>query len=145
MIPVQFTCGNCGYDVPWIDAGLYHYEHRNQCPECSVSKHIMFGTPTLKPCDGLMRPVGIIHGYSEPLLTTECETCGFRWVTYHEDHWATLTPVQQTALINLAYLHTERKNHHPTIIYKPSPEYCTPPPPIPAHLLNTRTRVTRRP
>ena len=44
MIPVQFTCEHCGAAVPWMDAGLYHYEHRNHCPACMFSKHIMFGT-----------------------------------------------------------------------------------------------------
>lgn len=55
-VPVQFTCENCGYDTPWMDAGLYRYEHRNQCPSCLCSKHVLFGSPAHRPCDGLMRP-----------------------------------------------------------------------------------------
>jgi len=144
VIPVQFTCENCGADVPFIDAGLHHYDHRNQCPHCLHSKHIMFGTNQLPPCGQLMTPVMTTLTYPS-LLTQKCAGCGFRWVTYDENQWANLPPDRQTDVINAAYTETERLNGHPTIIYRPHPEYCTPPPPIPPHHLHTRTRVERRP
>jgi hypothetical protein len=141
--PVQFTCGNCGHPVPWMDAGLYHYEHRNQCPRCLYSRHIMFGTDRLLPCDGLMWPVPTTP--ADPrLLFTECG-CGFRWVTYDEDWWAALSPAIQTDVINIAYLETERQNDQPVVIYRARPEYAMPPPRIPAAQLGTRTRAVRRP
>ncbi len=144
MIPVQFTCENCGNDVPFMDAGLRRYEHRNHCPKCTVSKHIMFGTEDLEPCDGLMRPVGVVRTPA-PFVIFECEDCGYRWVNYDDDHWATLPPDQQVTLINQCYEHTERENRTPTVIYEPSREYRTEPPRIPARLLGTRKRVNWRP
>ena len=143
MIPVHFTCEHCGQPVPWMDAGLHHYEHRNHCPYCLYSKHILFGTATLPPCDRLMRPLGPTPG-NPRLFTQEC-ACGFRWVTYLEDWWATLDPETQTALSNTAYTETERENGAPTIMYTAKPLYATPPPPIPARALHTRTRVKCRP
>ena len=141
--PFQFTCGHCGQPVTFMDAGLRRYEHRNQCPYCLYSKHIMFGTETLEPCDGLMRP-GTRAAF-DPFITQQCETCGFRWVNYLDDHWATLPPDQQVALINQCYERTERENRTPTVIYLPRPEYRTEPPRIPAALLGTRKRVNWRP
>jgi hypothetical protein len=142
--PTQFTCEHCHQPVPYMDAGLYHYEHRNHCPYCLHSKHIMFGTTQLPPCDQPMSP----RGTTPPrpyLFTQECEGCGFRWVTYLEDQWATLPPARQTELINAAYTETERLNGTPTAIYAVKPLYATQPPPIPPHALHTRTRVKRRP
>lgn len=146
MIPVQFTCGNCGYDVPFMDAGLHHYEHRNHCPVCLYSKHIMFGTATQPPCDALMHPTTpasprkLIHGFIQ-----QCETCGFLWATYDEDHWAELPPDRQTALINRAGAETVRQNNQPLAIYVVEPGYATRPPQIPPQALHTRTRVKSRP
>ena len=140
MTGAQFTCENCGHPVPWMDAGLYRYEHRNHCPYCLWSKHIMFGTARLHPCDGLMKPA---ETYSS-LIITEC-ACGFRWATYDEDQWATLDPEIQTAFINIAYAATERQNGKPLAIYIVKPEYVTYPPPIPSDQLGTRKRVERRP
>jgi len=139
----QFTCGHCGRDVPWLDAGLHHYEHRNHCPWCLWSRHIMFGTPTLKPCDQLMRPVAAT---TRPRLFTQlCTGCGFRWVTYDENWWATLDPEPQTELINAAGTITVQLNVAPLIIYRAKPLYATQPPPIPPSALHTRTRVKTRP
>ncbi len=140
MIPTQFTCGHCGHQVPFMDAGLRRYEHRNHCTICLYSKHIMFGTADLEPCGGLMRPVYI----KVPYICTECETCGYRWVNYDDDHWATLPPDEQTTLINQCYIQTEQENGTPTVIYTPSREYRTEPPRIPAALLGTRKRVNWR-
>lgn len=141
--PVQFTCEHCGTDVPWLDAGLNHYEHRNQCPHCMHSKHIMFGTPRQRPCGALMPPVKPIPGIT--FYTSQCDGCGYQWVTYDEDWWATLTPDQQTAAINHAYTRTEQLNGQPVVTYTPHRKYRTEPPPIPAKLLGTRKRAERRP
>lgn len=143
MIPVQFTCGNCGYDVPFMDAGLHHYEHRDHCPVCLYSKHIMFGTATLPPCDGLMHPVDVPTVIR--LYITQCETCRFRWASYDENWWAELRPGDQTAMINLAGAETVRQNNQPLAIYVVEPGYATRPPQIPPQALHTRTRVKSRP
>lgn len=145
--PVQFTCEHCHQPVPFMDAGLHHYEHRNHCPYCLHSKHIMFGTATLKPCDALMYPITPAHTETgQPMLLVQvCEDCGFRWVTYLEDHWATLPPARQTEIINAAWTETERLNSQPTIIHRAKALYATQPPPIPTQALHARTRVKRRP
>ncbi len=139
--PVQFTCEHCHQPVPWMDAGLYHYEHRNHCPYCLWSKHILFGTDQLPPCDGLMEPADVT---TTPFLTQRC-ACGFQWATYLEDWWSLLDPETQTETSNAAWTKTERQNRVPTLIYTALPLYATQPPPIPASALNTRTRVKRRP
>ena len=90
-----------------MDAGLRRYEHRNQCPWCLRSRHIMFGPPP--PCDGLMHPVEGACADTR-LFATRCGDCGFLWITYDEDRWAALDPESQTALINAAYTETERQN-----------------------------------
>jgi RNHCP domain len=126
-----------------MDAGLYRYEHRNHCPWCLHSRHVMFGTSRLPPCDGLMRP-DTEHLDARKLLIQQCD-CGFRWAAYDEDWWAALTPGTQTGVINAAYTETERLNGAPTIIYRARPLYATRPPRIPAGLLGTRTRAVRRP
>jgi ribosomal protein S27E len=144
MTPFQFTCENCGQHVSYMDAGLYKYEHRNQCPTCGTSKHIMFGTAQLPPCDQLMRTVSITVT-KPPFIHTQCNGCGYWWVTYDEDHWSTLSPAAQTEMINAAWKHTEQKNKAPTLIYIPRAQYQTPPPPIPEKELGPRNRVVRRP
>lgn len=144
MIPVQFTCGHCAQPVPFMDAGLRRYEHRNHCPWCLWSKHIMFGTETLTPCDGLMEPAAFTTTPPR-FTTTECTSCGYRWVNYLDDYWATLPHGQQTALTGQCYELTERENRTPVVIYLPKPEYRTEPPRIPAALLGTRKRVNWRP
>lgn len=136
----QFTCGHCGRDVPWLDAGLHHYEHRNHCPWCHYSKHIMFGTAQLKPCDQLMHPTP-----TTTLFIVQHCPCGFRWVTYDENWWAALDPPTQTVIINTAGAETLRLNAAPLIIYRAKPLYATQPPPIPPSALHTRTRVKTRP
>jgi hypothetical protein len=145
--PTQFTCEHCGRDVPWMDAGLRHYEHRNHCPWCMHSKHIMFGTAQLPPCDGIMHPTTpppadrtLIHGF-----TQQCETCGFLWATYDEDLWAELPPERQTALINRAGAETIRQNNQPLTIHATAPRHATTPPPIPPAQYATRKRTGRRP
>jgi len=140
MIPAQFTCEHCGQPVPWMDAGLYHYEHRNHCPYCLYSKHILFGTAQHPPCDGLMHPTPA----GSLSITQECG-CGFRWATYLEDWWAKLDPETQTETSNTAWTETERLNETPTTIYTAKPLYATQPPPIPPQALHTRTRVKSRP
>jgi hypothetical protein len=146
--PVQFTCEHCDQPVPFMDAGLYHYEHRNHCPECLWSKHILFGTDRLPPCDQLMRPTPDISLIVNPVITLlipqECP-CGFRWVTYDENWWATLDPETQTTTSNTAWTQTQRQNDAPTTIYTAKPLYATQPPPIPPQALHTRTRVKTRP
>ena len=141
MIPVQFTCENCGQPVPFMDAGLRRYEHRNHCPYCQWSKHILFGTPRLHPCDALMKP----SPTTSLFINQDCDGCGFRWVTYDEDWWATLDPETQTEVMNAAWTETGQQNEKPLAIYIVRPEYRTPPPRIPPAFLGTRTRVKRRP
>lgn len=138
--PTQFTCEHCDQPVPFMDAGLYHYEHRNHCPGCMYSKHIMFGTAQHPPCDQLMLP----NSGTSVFTTQECP-CGFDWVTYNEDAWAFLDPATQTELINATGEKTVQLNGQPLLIYTVKPLYATQPPPIPAVALHTRTRVKCRP
>lgn len=138
--PAQFTCEHCDQPVPFMDAGLYHYEHRNHCPYCLYSKHILFGTAQLPPCDGLMEPAPTTSLH----LTQQC-ACGFQWATYLEDWWSLLDPDTQTATSDVAWTETERLNETPTIIYRALSLYATQPPPIPTQALHTRTRVKTRP
>ena len=125
-----------------MDAGLLTWEHRNHCPHCLWSRHVMFGCSFLPPCDGLMRP---IRADGDPMLIQVCEDCGFRWVTYDEDWWAQLPPEQQTAVIDAAFAETRRQNRGPVLIFTPRAEYRTPQPAIRDKSLGTRERAARRP
>lgn len=124
-----------------MDAGLYRYEPRNQCPYCLWSKHVMFGCDDRPPCDGMMRPVA----RACRLLVQECEGCGFTWVSYDEDWWAMLPPERQSQLIDLVFAETEQRNGCPVVLFTIRPEYRVARPPIPDGQLGARDRAARRP
>lgn len=138
--PLQFTCGNCGRDVPFMDAGLLTWDARNQCPHCLWSKHVMFGCPGRLPCDAMMRPVA----RSARTVVQQCEDCGFRWVSYDEDWWAAQDTGLQVKMINLAFTASGQLNGAPVTVFGIRPEYRVRIIKIPRSQLGTRTRSVRR-
>jgi RNHCP domain len=71
----EFTCANCGANVPWLHVKCDGYTIlHNVCPECLWSVHNTFGADVGRPpCGAMMRGVPI--GDKEVML--RCLGCGY--------------------------------------------------------------------
>ena len=103
---VQFTCANCGAEVPWrkppeveVLAGVETLVFRSHdaCPECEWSRHVVYGTNDQPPCGAMMEPVhmllqNVTHNAQGqfvtekvPFVVRRCLGCG----------WETTAPPQR--------------------------------------------------
>lgn len=98
---IQFTCSNCGADVPWRysddarDSAVFKRGSHDACLECEWSQHIAYGTDDLPPCGAMMEPVRRWLRQVQDIETGEltviefvvrrCQGCG----------WETEAPTQE--------------------------------------------------
>lgn len=90
--PVQFTCANCGAEVPWrgetkLKGDTLLARSNDSCPECEWSRHVAYGTDELPPCGEMLKPVEFFYRklYNNatgqvamvPFVVRRCQGCGW--------------------------------------------------------------------
>ena len=79
---IQFTCANCGFDVPWRQEPRWDNElntmfakSHDACPGCEWSRHVAYGRDDKPPCGGMMEPVKF---FGAGQVVRRCQEC--RWL-----------------------------------------------------------------
>ncbi|GGJ18024.1 RNHCP domain-containing protein [Deinococcus roseus] len=70
----NFTCQNCGFEVPALQNGSV----RNHCPRCLHSLHVDIQPgDRANPCKGMLEPVAVEHNAKKGwIIVHKCKKCG---------------------------------------------------------------------